>query len=70
MSSPSVSFSYGDANDAYYGSFSESGFSVGGGDVATVPEAAPSTVRVPPVAIAVGGALALVLIMLALSKKA
>jgi hypothetical protein len=70
MSEPSVSFSYGDENDAYYGTFSESGFSIGGGEV-TKPEAAAdpaaSTLRISPEMIAIGGAVALVVILFALS---
>jgi hypothetical protein len=68
MSAPSFSFDYGDENDAYYGSFSDSGFTLGGGEV-TAPEAAPAadTLRISPELIAIGGAVALVVILLALS---
>ena len=70
MSAPSVSFSYGDENDAYYGTFSDSGFSLGGGEV-TKPEAAPAadTLRISPEMIAIGGAVALVVILFALGSK-
>jgi fermentation-respiration switch protein FrsA (DUF1100 family) len=71
MSAPSISFNYGDENDAYYADFSDSGFSLGGGEV-TKPEAAEpaaSTLRISPELIAIGGAVALVVILLAVGVK-
>jgi hypothetical protein len=72
MSASSLSFSYGDESDAYYGSFSDTGFTLGGGEV-TKPEAAAdpaaSTLRISPELIAIGGAVALVVILLAVGSK-